>query len=120
MKTITVTRADYNDLVYPVVAVCTHDDVASLRIADKILTKLEEAGKPDPVPARKEVCKACGAPPLQAAPPLYKMEGISAEFELEDAEATFLHEKLTELTKTITGNRMRTVLPVIAALEASA
>ena len=116
MKKITITRKVFDDLVYPAVALSLHgEDMAELRICDKVLTKMEAKAKllpPEKLPKAEP-----GDPPPPKMAPLYGLKKDKDTFEFEDHEAEYLVGKLTALLPKIHGRILRPLLPIIAELE---
>ena len=115
MKTVTLTKPQYDDIVYPAVALHSPGDtIALLRICDAVMTKLEDAGQRGRILDKSQ----WGIGVDKAPPPLYKLNGIAHDFEFENAEAEWLVQKLIDLLPTTQGRLMRDALPIIDALEA--
>lgn len=114
--TITITKLQYDEIVYPAVALhSAGKTIASLRLCDSIMTKLEAAGM-----RGRPLDKSLWGAGVEKAPmALYKLNGVAAEFEFEETEASFLLEKIVDLLPGTQGRLMRAALPVIDALEAT-
>ena len=115
MKKVTIIKPDFDDLVYPAIALAVHGEtVAELRMCDTVLKKLEayaSRGKPQD--------RSTFEPgQTKAAPALFELRGVSAEFDFEDAEAEYVAEKLLGLLPQIQGRRARALLPIVEALQA--
>lgn len=106
MKTVSITKRDYDEVVYPCVACFQAENTARLRLADRLLTKLEEGCARDP----KD----------RTGWPMYVMQRPMQEFELEEDEAALLLERIVSAVKEVDARRTRALLPVISALEEKA
>ena len=108
MRNLVLTQVEYEDLVYPSVAVFSASEVKDLRTVVKVLDKLEAAGE---APERK------GGRFVDPNNVIYKMNGISAMFHFEDAEAEFLIERLEAFMQRIQAWQSRGLLRIIDQLK---
>lgn len=103
MKTLRITKRDYDDLVYPAVAANTAKDIQELRIASKVLDKLEQHGRPAKMEAGR--------------PAAYRAESPALELELEDREAELVAVRLVQLAGRLQDWQAREVLPLVDMLR---
>ena len=113
MKKVEIFKPEFDDLVYPAVALALHsEDIAQLRINDRVLTKLEAKGVENSIPPTEEESKVVGK-----LIPLFVLKGKKATFEFEDTEAAYLVEKLKGLLPKVHGRVLRPLLPIFTALK---
>ena len=122
MKQVILERDDYDDLLYPGIALATNTTETDLRTQNSILIKLEAKGRPIPADRVQPVlCDRCQTvtthEPRKRPPDLYHMDGGTADFLFEDAEATYISEKLTEHLPRVPGNLARRLIPILDALK---
>ena len=113
MKTVKIRKDDYDDFVYPAVALDLPKSVKDLRMADKVLAKLETVG----VQGEPKETKDQQSGEMITPVPFYTMEGVAAEVDFEDAEATYLHGILAQAVTRIQTRRSRGILPILDALK---
>lgn len=104
MKTLTVSKADYDEILYPLVALKASEDDATLRLAFRVLDKLEDVGEPHENPG---------------GPSMYRLSDLSATFELEEDEAKFVATRLRAGIPQLATTRARAIVPMLDALEAA-
>lgn len=103
MRMLKLSKTDYDDLVYPATAANTAKDIQELRVAAKVLDKLERHGEP----AKKEAGRATG----------YRATSPAIDLELEDREAELVAGRLEQLAKRLQDWQAREVLPLIDQLR---
>lgn len=104
MKTLRLSKPDYDDLVYPAMAANTAQDLQELRIAAKVLDKLEQHGEA----AKREAGRLAA----------YRAKSPALEIKLEDREAELVAQRLEEIAKRLQDWQAREVLPLIDQLKA--
>lgn len=118
MKTLTVTKADYDEIVYPLVALDAVKEPAKLRVALGVLEKLEAAGeRQDKGPTKCPHCS--GVVEAAKAVAMYRLNDLSADFEFEDAEAEFVAERLKAGIPRLAASRARTIPGLLDMLGAA-
>lgn len=113
MREVVIYKKEFDNLVYPAVALALHQaDVKELRMNDKVSVKLEaEASETSDPPSDEEV-RIIGS-----LIPMFELNGDKATFSFEDSEAEYLVNKLKDLLPKIHGRILRPLLPIFAALR---
>lgn len=110
MRKVTLSKRDYDDVVYAAVATDSPDTIKALTVCDDVLKKLESVGEeqaetgPDGMGGISEV-------------DTFKMTELAANIEFENAEADYLHDRLITVLKQLQARRTRHLLPLIEALN---
>lgn len=99
MKTVEIDSEQFEQIIYVAVATTQADDVAQLRMTSKVLDKLEG--------------QAVAKPDDQG----YKLINDRVTFEFEDAEASFILKRISDMIPQLQGWAARRILPVIDQLE---
>ena len=111
MKTITMSAANYTEIVYPSVSGDSSDNVKELCCAMAVLDKLEAQGV--------EFTETVRHPETgrEMTATSYKpKKGDSIKIDLEDAEVTYLHDRLVATLPRLQVTRSRHLLPLLEAL----
>lgn len=107
MLTVTIAARDFAEIVYPAVAGDTPDTVGKLKLVIGLMTKLEA----DTTVSEFQADGVSGTVRTY-------LDGVdSLEFELEDAEAEYLHERLVTILPQLAVARSRHLLPILSALK---
>ncbi len=122
MKQVKMRKDDYDDLVYPGIALARNTTETDLRTQNFVLLKLEAEGHSIPAERMQPVlCDRCQTlmmhEPKKRPPALYEMNGLIAEFLFEDPEAAYMVEKLTNHLPNVAGNLARRLIPILDALQ---
>lgn len=108
MKSLSIAKADFDDILYPLIATIPAKGGASeLKTVIKILEKLEARSEPASDPTLDDVV---------GAPALFKLTDDRAKFRFEDAEATIVAERLEQGSKTLSPIRARVIPALIDQL----
>lgn len=110
MKKLLVTRLQYDEFLYPIVAASHSENTKEAFLTDKVLTVLEAVGKPP-------VLNPDGLP---EGHPWFKLNTDEVEFELEDAHAELILKKLEAAVPTLQVWRIRQMLPLVTQLKKEA
>jgi len=105
MKTLKVTKGEYDDFLYPAVAANTAKDLQELRLASRVLDILESKGVH---PGR------VNGKPVETG---FKLKVDEAVFELEDHQAELVAGRLEACIPNMQAWRAREVLPLIDQLR---
>jgi len=95
VRTVTLTKTEYNEIVYPLVALLPSQSDAELRVAIAVLNKLEAVGAPNAESGTN--------------PPLFVLMDDEAELRFEDAEAEHITRRLTEGMKRLQTFKARAI-----------
>lgn len=111
MPRVTIQKTDYDEIVWPAVALRVMGEGEDPAVADTLLTKLEGVGAPAELESEGE----------EALPPAedtaYVMAADSDDLDLTDAEAELLAARLAGERRRHTTRRMRALLPLMQPLE---
>lgn len=103
MRTLKLSKRDYDDFVYPACAANTAKDLQELRIVCRILDKLEEHGRPSRQEAGRDAVYVATSPAMQ--------------IEFEDAQAEIVASRLEQLAKRLQDWQGREIVPLIDQLR---
>ena len=111
MKKLKVNAAEFENLLYPAMAISVTENAEDMRTTIKILDKLEKKGELQPrdktgvmADPTKAMCILNGG-------------AIGANFSFEDAEAKYLVDRLVDHMKKIQAWQGRDIIPMIDQLE---
>jgi hypothetical protein len=107
VKKLRVTKVEYDEFLYPAVAACRDEDLAQLRLTNKVLDLLEARG----VSPEME-----NGVPKNGGQPWYKLNSPAVEIELEDVQAAHVVSRLKQVIPTLQAWRARQILPLIDQL----
>ena len=118
MKEVTINAEQYEQVVYMAVATTPSDDMKQLRLASKVLDKLEAAGVRKP--GDKILCPNCRVDitQLTGSKGGFKLMAEQETFEFEDAEAEFVVKRIETTIPKLQTWAARSVLSVVDQLEA--
>ena len=102
MKTLTISKADFDEILYPLIALDPVSDRSALRICLNVLGKLE--------------AKAKLGPETNGTPRLWVLKEETTDLELEDAEAEFVVARLEAGIPRLAATRARAIEPMLTAL----
>lgn len=110
MVTITLRKNDFDDVVYDAVASDSPKDMGRLRVINELLEKLEAVGSSSErsIPDGKG-----GTMTVQD----WTMSDLTADLELENGEAEYLHGRLLEVLPQLHARRSRYLIPLIDSLD---
>ena len=107
MKKLLVTRLQYDEFLYPIVAAAPSENTKEAFLTDKVLVVLEAVGI---APKMKDDGTPVGHP-------WFRLKNDEVEFELEDAHADLILKKMEAAIPTLQTWRVRQMLPLITQLK---
>jgi len=103
MVRLTVTKPDFDELVYPAVALVRAADVATLRLMLSVLCELEEAAEP--------------VPPRPGEVRMYQLRSEEYTFEFEAHVAELVARALEDAVPMVAASRARAIPALLAQLR---
>ena len=111
MRIVTITKSDYDEVVYGAISSDSPNNMKDLRIADAVLVQLEEHG----TPKDEKITDSLTGQTVEVE--LWKMNEMSVELNLEDAHADYMHTRLLAVFPQLPVRRTRHLIPLMEALE---
>lgn len=109
MKTLKVTKLEYDEFLYPAVASAQDPDYKSAKLTEKVLAILEK----DQIAPKLN----SNGLPSDGRQPWFRLTAPSAEFQLEDAHAEHILKSLEAALPTLQRWRARQMLGLIDQLK---